>query len=71
MFPLAMAQQGEKWVIQKIMSEHEIKTRFMELGFCEGVQITIMASEQGNVIIKNKDSTFAIDKDFAKHIFVN
>lgn len=70
MFPLALARTGEKWVIQKIKIEHEIKNRFKELGFCEGAQITVTQAEHGNLIIKNKDSSYAIDKDFAQHIFV-
>lgn len=71
MFPLAMAHTGEKWIIRKINIEQETKKRFQELGFCEGTQILVTQAEHGNLIIKNKDSSYAIDKDFAQHIFVS
>lgn len=70
MIPLALASAGEKWIIQKLNIENEIKRRFQELGFCEGTQIMVTMAEKGNLIIKNKESSYAIDKDFAKHIFV-
>lgn len=54
MFPLALARKGEKLIIRKIKAGHEIKTRFKELGFCEGAQITIALAERGNLIVRTK-----------------
>lgn len=71
MFPLSLARTGEKLIIRKIKAEQEIKTRFKELGFCEGSQITVVSAERGNLILKTKDSSYAIDKDFAQTIFVS
>jgi Fe2+ transport system protein A len=71
MFPLALARKGEKLIIRKIKAGHEIKTRFKELGFCEGAQITIALAERGNLIVRTKDSSYAIDKDFAQNVYVS
>lgn len=69
--PLSMVNAGEPSVVRKVGGKEETR-RFLEnLGFVNGVQVTIVSAASGNMIINVKDSRVAIGKDMANKIMVN
>ena len=61
MMPLTLVGIGEVNRIRKISGNEETR-RFLE--------ITVLSTMNGNVIVNIKDSRIAINKDMARHIMV-
>ncbi len=70
MMPLSLLNDGETSTVVKVGGREDTK-RFLEnLGFVEGAEVTAISSNDGNMIIKIKESRVAINKDMAKKIMV-
>ena len=70
MMPLSLLNDGETSTVVKVGGREDTK-RFLEnLGFVEGTEVTAISSNDGNMIIKIKESRVAINKDMAKKIMV-
>ena len=70
MMPLSLLNEGETATVVKVGGREDTK-RFLEnLGFVEGTEVTAVSSNNGNMIIKIKDSRVAINTDMAKKIMV-
>ena len=70
MMPLSLLNDGETSTVVKVGGREDTK-RFLEnLGFVEGAEVTTISSNDGNMIIKIKESRVAINKDMAKKIMV-
>lgn len=68
--PLTMARAGDTISIKKIGGKDDVR-RFLEsLGFVAGSFVTLIAANQGNVIVNVKDSRVAISKEMANKIFI-
>ncbi|MCM1256972.1 MAG: ferrous iron transport protein A [Roseburia sp.] len=68
--PLSMVREGEKNTIKKVGGKGETR-RFLEnLGFVVGGFVTVVSENDGNLIVKIKDSRVAIGKDMANKILV-
>ena len=68
MMPLCYADPGEESVIRKIGGSPEVKRHLENLGFAVGGTATVIASLNGNVIVKVKESRVAIDGEMARKI---
>lgn len=71
---LLQAPIGQELEIVKIRekkSERDNQDRHLtNLGFIEGAKVTVVAENEGNLIVKIKDSRVAIGRDIAKKIIV-
>ncbi len=70
MMPLTMANVGEKYTIQEITGNSEIRRHLGNLGFVPGTEVEVVSSIGGNVIVIVKDSRIAVNEDMARHIYV-
>lgn len=70
MMPLSMAEIGEKKRVIKVGGKDEVRRFLQNLGFVEGVEITVVSELSGNMIINVKDTRIAIDKLMANRIMV-
>ena len=65
-----MAVIGEKKRVIKVGGKDEVRRFLQNLGFVEGVEITVVSELSGNMIINVKDTRIAIDKSMANRIMV-
>lgn len=70
MIPLSYANPGEESVIRKVGGSPEVKKHLENLGFIPGGTATVVASLNGNVIVKVKESRVAIDEEMARKIMI-
>ena len=70
MFPLAMADVGETYIIKKIGGSPEVKQHLENLGFVAGGDVTVISALGNNVIVKVKESRVAISEEMARKIMV-
>ena len=70
MIPLALAQAGEKQKIQKISGNDKVRQHLLELGLVTGAVVTIVSSENDNVILAVGESRVAVGADLARRIMV-
>ncbi len=68
--PLAVAPVGRALRITRMMLSGTVKKHMENLGFLVGGLVTLVASEDGDLIVKIKDSRIAINKGLAMKIFV-
>ncbi len=70
MMPLSIVELGQKKQIKQINGKDDTR-RFLEnLGFAEGVEVSVVAELGGNIIINIKGARVAIGKAMADRIIV-
>ncbi|MFT3952410.1 MAG: FeoA family protein [Oscillospiraceae bacterium] len=68
--PLTMAGKGSAFSVKKITGKDDTK-RFLEnLGFIEGVSVSVVSEIGGNLIINVKGTRVALDRTLAGRIIV-
>ena len=70
MIPLALAPAGEKEKIQKISGNDKVRQHLLELGLVTGAVVTVVSSENDNVIRAVGESRVAVGADLARRIMV-
>ena len=70
MMPLSYANPGEESVIRRVGGSPEVKKHLENLGFVVGGTATVIASMNGNVIVKVKESRVAINEEMARKIMI-
>ncbi len=70
MIPLALAQAGEKQKIQKISGNDKVRQHLLELALVTGAVVTVVSSENDNVILAVGESRVAVGADLARRIMV-
>mgnify|MGYP004724866991 CR=1 FL=1 len=68
--PLTMANVGQEYVIKKVGGKEETRIFLESLGFTSGSVVTVVSDIIGNLIVNNKDSRVAINKEMASKILV-
>ena len=68
--PLSYATPGEEAVIRRIGGSPEVKKHLENLGFLVGGTATVIASMNGNLIVKVKESRVAISQEMAGKIMI-
>lgn len=68
--PLTLLTPGEQREIARIGGKEETKHFLESLGFTIGSNITVVSKNNGNFIIKVKDSRVAIDMSLASKIMI-
>lgn len=74
MLNLLMIPKDVEFQIQRIRQKKSEKQNLdrhlTNLGFVEGAKITVVSENDGNLIVKIKDSRVAIGNDIAKSVMV-
>lgn len=68
--PLIFATPGQPHPIRSIGGKPQIKQHLENLGFVPGVQVTVVSTLGGNVIVNVKDTRIAISREMANHIIL-
>ncbi|MCR4594724.1 MAG: ferrous iron transport protein A [Clostridiales bacterium] len=70
MIPLSVLGTENDGVIKKIAGKPEVKKHLENLGFIVGDTVTVISEQNGNIIVKVKESRVAISKEMAMKIYV-
>ncbi len=70
MMPLSYAPVGEETLIRKVGGSPEVKQHLENLGFVAGASVTVIATVNGNMIVKVKEARVAIDEELAHRIMI-
>ena len=70
MMPLIYAESGQPLIIKKIGGSQEVKKHLEDLGFNVGGQVSVLSSLGENLIVKVKESRFAVSDELARKIMV-
>ncbi len=68
--PLTLAQAGQINTVKRIGGKEEVRRFLNSLGFIEGSEVMLVSQNQGNVIVKVKESRVAISKEMASKIMI-
>ena len=68
--PLTLAQAGQINAVKRIGGKEEVRRCLNSLGFIEGSEVMLISQNQGNVIVKVKESRVAISKEMARKIMI-
>ena len=68
--PLTLAQVGQINAVKRIGGKEEVRRFLNSLGFTEGSEVMLISQNQGNVIVKVKESRVAISKEMARKIMI-
>jgi len=66
--PLTFAVPGKEVTVKKIGGTASVKQHLNEIGFNVGTPVTVVSVLNGNIIVKVKDSRFALDAGMANRI---
>ena len=70
MMPLALANREEDYTIIRIGGSPEMKRHLENLGFVVGVNVKVMNTLNGNVIVNVMETRIAISEEMARRIMV-
>ena len=70
MMPLTLANVGEEQIIHHVGGNDEVRRHLENLGFVAGGTVTVVASLNGNVIVKVKEARVAISEEMARKIMI-
>ncbi len=70
MMPLALADMGSENIIRRIGGSPEVRKHLEDLGFVAGGTATVVASMNGNLIVKVKETRVAISEEMARKIMI-
>ena len=70
MMPLGLLAADEEGIVQRIAGKPEVKKHLENLGFVAGDTVRVISEQNGNIIVKVKESRIAISKEMAMKIYV-
>ncbi len=70
MIPLSVLGDGNDGVIKKIGGKPEVRKHLENIGFIVGDTVTVITEQNGNIIVKVKETRVAISKEMASKIYV-
>ena len=70
MIPLSVLGTENEGVIKRISGKPEVKKHLENLGFIVGDRVNVISEQDGNSIVKVKESRIAISKEMAMKIYV-
>ena len=68
--PLTLAQTGQINAVKRIGGKEEVRCFLNSLGLIEGSEVMLVSQNQGNVIVKVKESRVAISREMANKIMI-
>ncbi len=70
MMPLTLAAVGEENRIRRLEGKPEVKRRLEDMGFTAGGSVTVLSANNGNLIVRVRESRVAISREMAGKIMV-
>ena len=70
MIPLSVLGDNNEGIIKKIGGKPEVRKHLENLGFIPGDTVHVITEQNGNIIVKVKETRVAISKEMAMKIFV-
>ncbi len=70
MIPLSVLGSGNEGTIKRIAGNPEVKKHLENLGFIPGDTVNVIAEQNGNIIVKVKETRVAVSKEMAMKIYV-
>lgn len=70
MIPLSVIGDGNDGIIKKIGGKPEVKKHLENLGFIVGDSVTVITEQNGNIIVKVKETRVAVSREMASKIYV-
>ncbi len=70
MMPITVADCGEEVIVRKVGGNQEVRLHLENLGIVPGGLVTLVSVNDGNVILKVKESRIALNRDMAMKIMV-
>ena len=70
MIPLNVLGDGNEGIIKKIGGKPEVRKHLEDIGFIVGDNVTVITEQNGNIIVKIKETRVAISKEMAMKIYV-
>ncbi len=70
MMPLTYAIIGQENTIKRVGGNPEMKQHLADMGFVAGATVTVVNSNNGNIIVNMKNTRVAINKDIANKIMI-
>ncbi len=70
MVPLNVLGDGNEGIIKKIGGKPEVRKHLEDIGFIVGDNVTVITEQNGNIIVKIKETRVAISKEMAMKIYV-
>lgn len=68
--PLNLLSNGTSGTIARVSGGEEERKFLMNLGFLPGVEVKVVNSFSGNIIVDIKSSRIALNKEMARHILI-
>lgn len=68
--PLAVLGAGEKAIVKRVGGDRETRYHLADLGFCTDTLLSVIQSQDGNMIVNIKGTKLAITKEMASKIMV-
>ena len=68
--PLAMANEGDTVVVQRIHGATEMRQHLNELGFVEGAEVKIISRSAGDVVVSVKGARIGLNRAMSMKITV-
>ena len=68
--PLTLLKSGEKGIVRRIGGNPETKSHLADLGFVVNAEVSVIQSQDGNLIVNIKDSRLALTKEMAQKITI-
>ncbi len=68
MLPLSMTGIGEKLMVNRVSGNEEVRQHLSDLGFVPGTEVQVIQAQDGNVIVRVRDSRLAITRSMAGRI---
>ena len=70
LIPLSVLGDGNEGIIKRISGKPEVKKHLEDMGFVPGDTVTVITEQNGNIIVKIKETRVAISKEMAMRIYV-
>ena len=71
MLPLNFARQGvASKIVKTSVNDEKLRRHLEDRGIIKGQEITLLSSTGGNIIVKVKDGSLALNKELALRIYV-
>jgi ferrous iron transport protein A len=66
--PLSMVNEGETACVARVRGKQELRQHLAEMGFVQGASVQVVSRVSGDVVVKVKGATFALNRDIAMRI---
>lgn len=70
-YPLTFAKEKTKIKLERIKCNKEVAKHLEDLGLIIGIEFVVLSKNSKGIIIKVKDSKFALDSNLCKNIFIS